>query len=136
MADIVRRLVWFAIVATAASFAIFVVLGNFAALSASDQGPVPIRDIISSDTHHLSGMILLPLACDELSVQPEQVSPTEYELAFQTWQDPSVPCPAQPTPRTFETVAFAPASGITFIAALDGKGFPIIVIPDASSTQS
>ena len=69
MVDMIRRMVWFAIVATAVSFAIFAVLGDFATAGAVNEGSVPIRDVVTSGTHHLSGMLMLPLACDELSVQ-------------------------------------------------------------------
>ena len=137
MADMIRRLVWFGIVAFAFAFAIFAILGNFAALGAENGGPVPVRDIISPDTHMLSGMILLPLACDELTVQTQQISANVYDLAFTTWEDPSVPCPETPTPRTFQAVTFAPATGVTFTATLDGNAFPILVLPEAlASTTS
>lgn len=132
MVDTIRRLVWFAVVATAAIFAIFVVLGNFATMSAANSGPVAIHDTVSNGSHQLNGILVLPLQCDELSVETIKISSTVYELAFQTWQDPSVSCPQTPTPRAFEAIAFAPASGTTFIATLDGKGFPITIVPDTS----
>ena len=128
----VRRLVWFAIVASAASFAIFFVLGNFVVVSAENGGPVPIRDTLTAGVHHLSGMILLPLSCDELTVQTEQVSSDTYLLTFQSWEDPSIPCSGAPTPREFNTVLFAPSIGITFAATLNGIAFPVVVLPDIS----
>lgn len=136
MADMIRRLVWFAIVAAAATFAIFVVLGNFATLGAASEGPVPIHDLVSSGSHRLSGMLLLPLSCDEISVRIQSISPNVYELAFQTWQDPSVQCPASPTPRLFQTIVLAPQSGVSFVATLDGKAFPISIIPDVAASTT
>ncbi len=134
MADTIRRLVWFGIVATAAFFAIFVVLGNFATARAGNGGAVAIHDMITSGTHRLNGILVLPLACDELSVEVKEVSSNLYQLDFQTWQDPSISCPRTPTPRPFQTVAFAPSLGTTFIAALDGQGFPITIVPDFSTS--
>ena len=136
MWDMVRRMVWFAIVLTAASFAIFSVLGNFAISSAENRGPVLIRDVVSTDVHTISGMLLLPLSCDELSVQSKPVSSSTYQLIFDTWQDPSIPCPEEPTAREFKTVIFAPQMGITFFATLNGQGFPIQVTPDYSAATS
>ncbi|HEV3245515.1 MAG TPA: hypothetical protein VG102_04100 [Candidatus Paceibacterota bacterium] len=133
--DIVRRLVWFAIVATVACFAIFVVLGNFVSY-AGNAGTVPVRDVVSPGTHRLSGMLVLPLSCDELSVETRQVTPALYQLMFQTWQDPSVPCPNTPTPRLFQTIVFAPSVGVAFTATLDGKAFPITILTEASSSPS
>jgi hypothetical protein len=131
--DIVRRLVWFGIVASAASFAIFFVLGNFVVASAQNGGPVLVRDALMPGVHHLSGMILLPLSCDELTVQTQEVSSATYLLAFQSWQDPSVPCSTTPTPREFDTVVFAPSVGVGFSATLDGTAFPVTVLPDISN---
>lgn len=136
MLDAVRSLVWFAIVATIACFAIFFVLGNFFVVSAQNSGPMPVRDIVNSGAHHLSGMIVLPLSCDELSVQPQEISANAYALVFSTWENPSTTCPATPTPREFNAVVFAPASGISFIAVLDGKNVPITVIPETSTSTT
>lgn len=134
MWDMVRGMVWFAVVSTVASFAIFAVLGNFAIAGAENEGPVVIRDVLSPGVHQFSGMIVLPLACDELSVQSEPVSSTTYMLVFQTWQDPSIACPSEPTPREFKTTVFAPSAGVVFLATLDGNGFPIEVEPDISTS--
>ena len=136
MWDMVRRLVWFAIVSSAASFAIFAVLGNFAIAGAENAGPVFIRDVLSPGVHRFSGMLLVPLACDELSVQSKPMSSTTFQLIFETWQDPSIQCPEEPTPREFRTVVFAPSAGVTFFATLDGRGFPIQILPDLSASTS
>lgn len=136
MADTIRRLVWFAVVATAAFFSIFAVLGNFVTVNAENSGPVAIHDSVSPGIHHINGILMLPLSCDELSVGVEQVSASQYMLAFTTWQDPSIVCPAEPTPRAFETVAFASASGTTFIATLDGKPLPIFIVRDAAASST
>jgi hypothetical protein len=77
-------------------------------------------------------MILLPAACDELTVQTQEVSSNSYVLAFQTWQDPSVLCPTTPTPREFNTVVFASSTTVNFSATLNGNGFPIVVLPATS----
>lgn len=136
MADIVRRLVWFAVVATAAFFTIFAVLGNFAAVNAQNAGPVAIHDSLSAGIHHLNGILSLPLSCDELSVGVEKIGTYDYLLAFTTWQDPSIACPETPTPRAFETVAFAPSVGVNFIATLNGRTLPITVIPDIATSTA
>lgn len=133
--DIVRRLVWFAIVATAAFFAIFVVLGDFAT-SAWSNNTTAIRDVVSPGTHTLSGMVVLPLSCDELSVTTNQASPTLYQILFQTWQDPSIQCESSPTPRLFQTIVFAPSAGVSFAASLDGKSLPITVLPEQATTSA
>ncbi len=82
----------------------------------------------------MNGILVLPVACDELSVGVQDISATEYVLTFTTWQDPSVACPVTPTPRAFETVAFAPQNGVAFIATLDGKSLPILIVPQAATS--
>jgi hypothetical protein len=134
MADTIRAFVWFAIVATAASFAIFAVLGNFGALNAAFESPVPIHDDVSAGVHHLSGILVLPLSCDELSVETETISGTDYLLAFQSWQDPSVTCTQTPTSRAFEAVVPASSNGVSFIATLNGNGFPITITSSTATS--
>lgn len=126
---------WFAIVATAATFAIFVVLGNFVTYGAQSSGSVAVHDVISPGEHDLNGIIVLPLSCDELSVETQELSSTAYQLVFSTWQDPSVTCPQTPTPRTFETVVFAPSVGVSFSASLDGAPLPITIVSDVATSS-
>jgi hypothetical protein len=127
--EVVRRLVWLGIVCIAAGFAIFTVLGNFVVASAENAGPVQIRDTLAPGVHHLSGMLLLPLTCDQLTVQTDEISSNTYLLDFGTWQDPTVACETEPTPRQFNTIVLASSVGVQFTATLDGKAFPISILP-------
>ena len=136
MGDIIRRMVWFAIVATAFSYAVFIVLGNFVTAEAQDEGPVRIRDVLEPGSHHLSGMVSVPQACDELLVRTEKLSTSSYELIFSTWQDPSVQCSPQSQPREFQAALFAPSTGVQFIATLNGRPLPVLVIPDITTASS
>ncbi len=135
MIDTLRRLVWFGIVATAAFFAVFVVLGNFIVFSSQGE-PAAIHDIISPGVHEMSGIVMVPMACDELSVETQRLSSTTYQLAFQTWRDPSVACPQVSTARPFETFVFAPSFGIAFLGTLDGKFIPISITSDLATSTS
>lgn len=134
MANIIRDLIWFAVVAAAATFAIFVVLGSEVTAHAQDPGPAVFHDVISPGAHQLSGIVLVPYACDELTVQPEKIAGAEYELVFTTWKDPSIACPETPTARGFETVLFAPSLGITIIAALDSQAMPVRLVTELSTS--
>lgn len=136
MADTVRRLVWLAVVMTTAFFAIFSVLGNFVEINAQNGGPIAIHDSLSPGVHRLNGILTLPLACDELSVGVEQVSENAYVLAFTTWQDPSIVCPREPTPRAFDTIAFAPSVGTDFYATFNGQPMQITIVPDVAASST
>ena len=137
MVDLIRRLAWFAIVATAFSYMLLLVAGSAVhAQAARVYDPVIVRDELDPGIHHLSGMIMVPSRCDELSVHTEALSTTTYALRFTTWREPSVSCENEEVPRAFREVLFAPAVGVTFIASLDGRVFSVVVIPVVPSHPS
>ena len=124
------RVLWFALVATAISYASYLVVGSIVeARAAGSSGPVMIRDVLGQNAHHLSGMVMVPSPCDELTTRTESISSTTYMLVFATWREPSVNCTADETPRSFHAIVFGPAADIGFAATLDGAGIPIVVMP-------
>lgn len=130
MWDLARRLAWFAIVASAFSYAALLVLGSIVNAQASGlRDPVVIRDDLGVGIHRLSGMVMVPSRCDQVSLRTEALSTSTYSLAFTTWRDPSVACGGGAVPRAFRQVVFAPSAGVHFLASLDGRSFPIVVIP-------
>lgn len=130
MGAVFSRILWFFVVASLLSYATFLVAGNIASAQASGKNlPIIIRDELGVGVHHLSGMLMVPTPCDQLSVRTEAVSDTVFALVFRTWHEPSAQCAGEETPRYFRAVLFAPSTGIQFIATLDGAGFPITVTP-------
>ena len=121
---------WFFMAALGVSYGTYTVAGSMALANASGvYDPVIIRDEVGPNSHALSGMIMVPTACDQLSVKTNKLSHGEYELTFTTWHDPSVDCTEDATPRAFHSILFAPSAGVTFTAVLDGKSLPIVVTP-------
>jgi len=131
MEGVLARLGWFVVGAIIVAYLIFIVLSSIVNAQASGiNAPIPVRDELQANEHNLSGMVMVQSPCDELSVKtPEQISPDVYQLTFTTWREPSVTCPNDATPRAFQTVLFAPAAGIYFVATLDNVALPIAVIP-------
>lgn len=130
MGEIFGRLVWIIIVVSAVSYGTYLVSGSFFESQAADRyAPVYVRDSLSAGAHHMSGMVMVPGACYELSVEPKELSGVRYHLDFKTWQDPSVECGDGRVSRQFHTLVFAPSAGVDFTAALDGRSMPIVVIP-------
>ena len=131
MADIFRRLLWFFIVSSALAYALFLILGSTIHASAIDQSRiVAARDSLSQGVHNLSGMVMVHSSCAELSVHTTQISQTEFQLQFTTWNEPTLPsCVEEDTPRSFRALVFAPSVGITFTATLDDQPLIISVIP-------
>lgn len=130
MADVVSRMVWFTLVACAVAYAVYLVAGSVVHASSAGTGaPIIIRDELVARSHHLTGMLMVPSSCHQLSVRVETIAETDYRLVFQTWQEPSTDCSASEVPRIFHAELFAPLTGVRFIATLDGASLPIVVEP-------
>ncbi len=128
MSDMVSRLVWFFCAACLGSYAIFLLAGSTIHAHAVDQSRiVEVRDVLKPHMHALSGMVMVPKTCDQLTITTEEISPTTHKLVFTTWQLPSVPCKVEDVPRAFRAVVLAPAAGIEFIATLDEMPLTVVV---------
>lgn len=128
------RLFWLCVLSTAMAYAFFLLFGSIFAVPI--QEPIILQDALTRGKHNVSGMIMVPSPCTELSVKTVKLSATTYTLDIQTWDDPAVNCQQVQTPRTFSTVAFAPALGIQFLVYLDGKTVPFQIIPVMPGQQS
>lgn len=130
MSAIISRMLWFLVVAIVLSYATYLVAGSVVHAQASRENQaVIIRDELGAGVHHLSGMLMVPTSCDQLSVRTEAISSSTFTLIFRTWREPSVDCIFDETPRYFRAILFAPAVGVQFTATLDGAGLPIVVLP-------
>ncbi len=130
MGDVIRRMVWFFVVASFVAYATFLVAGSI--VNAQTSGivePSIIRDELGPGVHRLIGMVMVPSSCDQLSVHTDKIAAFAFNLSFSTWRDPVVACSKEEVPRPFHAVLFAPAAGVDFVATLDGKNLPIEVIP-------
>ena len=130
MKDALVRLVWFFIVACATSYVVFLIAGSAIRAQAIDESRIfLIRDSLKPGVHYLSGIVMAPSTCAQISVRSKQVSTTTYELIFTSWEEPSVPCVQDDTPRSFRAVVFAPAAGVQFIGSLNEEPLSLAVIP-------
>ncbi len=134
MGAIFSRMIWFFVVASLLAYAAYLLAGKIVHAEASGENlPTIVRDELGKGVHHLSGMIMVPTPCDQLSVRVEPRSNTAFVLVFRTWREPSVDCKMEEAPRYFRAIFFAPSTGVGFSATLDGIGFPITVLPALSS---
>jgi hypothetical protein len=128
MLDLTRRLMWFFVVASAIAYSVFLLAGNAIHTQAlGDTRVVLVRDYLKVGEHHLSGMVMVPSTCLQLSVSTREVEPSVYLLAFKTWEQPYVDCVDEDTPRAFRAVVFAPSVGIRFLGTLDGAPLELAV---------
>ena len=102
MGAIFSRMIWFLVVASLVAYATYLVAGNMVNAEASGENiPVIVRDELGKGVHHLSGMVMVPSSCDQLSVRVEPRSDITFVLAFRTWREPSTDCILDETPRYF-----------------------------------
>ena len=126
MGDFGYRILWICILCTLVAYATYLLLGSHIEAKES-MLPVVVRDNISLGEHHLSGVVMVPDSCDELSFEVMKIDYAHYKIAFTTWPEPSVECVHEPTARVFTTTVFAPSVGVQFIASLDAGSLPIAV---------
>ena len=130
MKDAIVHLVWFFIVACAVSYLVFLVAGSTIRAQALDESRIVlVRDSLKPGVHYLSGIVMAHSTCAQISVRSQQVSTTTYQLIFTSWEEPSVSCVQDDTPRSFRAVVFAPAAGIELIGVLDDEPLQLAVIP-------
>ena len=131
MFDILMRMLWFACAATVTAYVSYLGFGSIVSADASGaHTPLLIRDQLKPGLHQLTGIIMLPSPCDELTVIPTEAYQYVYELKFTTWRDPAIACKNEVSPRSFHTLIFGPAAGVRFIATLDEREIPIVVYPE------
>ena len=130
MGDVIRHLVWFFIVSSAVAYGSFLLIGSaIHADAAGSRRAVIIRDELARGVHDLSGMLMVPSTCQQITVRGDKVDKFTYRLAFTTWDEPAVVCAKEETPRAFRTTVFAPSVGVDFNATLDEIALPIAVYP-------
>ena len=130
MHDTLPRAAWFVVAASLIAYAGYLYVGSIvhSGETIADH-TVIIRDSISKGEHHVSGMLMVPSSCDELTLRVSEVKDDLYLLSFSTWSEPSILCDYTPTARVFDTVVFAPSIGVRFIATLDTVALPVAVYP-------
>ncbi len=120
------RALWIGASIIAVTYASYLYFGSVNAAYFGEPAPIPILDILSKEgEHHLSGDIPVPSSCHGLTVTTKALSETHFQLEFITWQEPTLSCEPLGYSRTFNTVVFAPSTGITFSARIDGEEVPI-----------
>lgn len=121
---------WLMTSALILTYVSYLYFGRISVFAESPVQQVTIMDVISKQgEHHLSGTVRVPSPCHGLSVKTIALSDTAYQLAFTTWQEPSRTCEPHEQVRAFQTVVFAPSTGVSFVATLDGAALPVTVFP-------
>lgn len=130
MTEVMRRLFAFILALSFMAYIVFMLAGASLYARAEEKArTVWVRDEITPNTHRISGLITVPSSCTELYDAVEELSPLLFKLKFKTWEHPNTECLYEPVQKQFYEVVFAPAVGVHFIATLDDKPLPILVVP-------
>ena len=120
----------FAIAASLVSYVVYLLAGaSIYAQADVKEKTVWVRDQISPNAHHISGLVSVKSSCMELTEKTEQLSPFLYKLNFTTWEHPNTECTSYSVQKQFYEIVFAPAVGVKFIATINGASLPLIVVP-------
>lgn len=125
MIEIGRTVVWTLCVAAGISYVTYLFFGSqFLAEADESVKTVSIRKTKLYDgSFRVSGMVMVPSACDEIRLRAAEISPHQYILSFTTWKEPSRDCIPVQTPRAFQWTHFANGS-TSYEVFLDGVQLP------------
>ena len=126
------RMLVFVVCATLMAVAAQLYFGSIIFASSKEEvQKIVLRDVYQKETHELSGMVMVPSDCHDLSVRAREVDADTTALIFETWADPTRECEQSATPRAVRSVVFGPAD-LEFRALLDGEWISLRVVDAAN----
>src|SRR5262249_217502 len=125
MDDALKRAGWIVVLVIAGSYLTFLSADYIFNRTTASATPIVPLDIQGDNEHHMTGVVLVPSTCDEISVATEDLGNDSFSLNFSTWEEPSVNCFKAPAERVFDTVLFAATSSVHFVATVDKQEVPI-----------
>jgi len=122
------RILSFFVIAGVVAFATQTFFGSELAAAADESiKAVSIQDHYSDDVHEISGMVMVPSPCHDLTVRTKDVDANTTAIIFETWEQPYRACEQELTPKAFKVVVFAPEN-IVFKAILDNEWVRLAIV--------
>lgn len=118
MSDASARLLTFSLFLGVFAYIIYMFMG--AMFQGEFEHRIAIRDSIRPGQHFISGTVMVPSACHQVSVKTQYMGTSTYAIILHTWEEPSVRCEKTSVPRAFSEVLYAPSFGVQFAVFLDG----------------
>ncbi len=127
------RLTLFSITAIAVAYAAHMFFGSIIfAAAEEDASAIVLRDSYKNEQHDLSGIVMVPSSCHDLTVRAKDIDARNTAIILETWEEPFVSeCEQTPTPRSIHVTAFGP-EGLDFYGILDGDWVPLTVLKSYS----
>jgi hypothetical protein len=125
----VTRLFIFTIFASLTALSAHLFFGGTIFAEADETSSViSLRDVYENKTHELSGIVMVPSTCHEISVRAKDADARTTVVIFETWeQSYRTGCKKTPTPRAIRVMAFAPKY-IEFVGIFDNNWVPLNIV--------
>lgn len=123
------RLGMFFVFSCLVAFAAHLFFGSIIfAQEAEGDAAIVLRDQYANEVHDLSGMVMVPSDCHDLTVRAKDVDARVTAIVLETWEQPyRIECSKEPTPRAIHAVAFGPAT-LEFRGLMDGEWVPLKIV--------
>ncbi len=123
------RLVIFFVFASLSAFTAHLFFGSIIfAAAQKDVFNITLRDTFHNETHELSGIVMVPTTCHDLSVRTKDFDAGTTFLLFETWEQPyRIDCVKESTPRAVKVIVFGPKN-VVFRAMMDEEIVPISIV--------
>jgi hypothetical protein len=129
MGTALRKVFWFICFSGIVAYGAFLLLdGVVNADTKKEASTIVVRDVLDRNTHNLSGTVMVPSPCHQLIAYTQKMDPSNYLLAFDTWENPSRVCERVPVPRDFQLTLFAPPTGISLQGMFNDRTIPLRII--------
>ncbi|MBI4068236.1 hypothetical protein HY413_02410 [Candidatus Kaiserbacteria bacterium] len=123
------RLTLFTVTAIAIAYAAHMFFGSIIfAAAEEDASAIVLRDIYKNERHELSGIVMVPSTCHDLTVRAKDIDARSTAIILETWEQPfASACDKAPTPRAIHVTAFGP-EGLDLRGMQDGAWVPLTII--------
>lgn len=125
------RLTFFIVFAVLVAGASHIFFGSIIFAAAQEgASAIVLKDEFKNGTHELSGIVMVPSSCHDLTVRTKDVTHTMSAVIFETWEQPFIAnCDRSPSPRSVQAVLFG-AENLDIRAIYDGEWVPIQLVSE------
>ena len=123
------RLTLFTVTAVLVAYTAHVFFGSIIFAAAEENtNAIVLRDTYKNEQHNLSGIVMVPSICHDLTVRAKDIDARSTAIILETWEQPfATECDKTPTPRAIHVTAFGP-EGLELHGIMDGNWVPLAIV--------
>ena len=129
-AGMIVRLTFFFVFAILTALVSHIFFGSIIFAAAQQEASaIVLKDAYKRGTHELSGIVMVPSSCHDLTVRTKDVTQTMSAIIFETWEQPFLTgCDRSPNPRSVQAIIFG-SEHLDIRAIYDGEWAPLTLVP-------